>query len=108
MKLLFDQNVSPKLVGLLTDLYPASSHVQTERLDSAGDDDVWNFARDHDFTIVTKDADYNNMSIQHGWPPKVIWLLIGNCTTKQLEALFRSRMWSLPRLKTILQSAHSR
>jgi predicted nuclease of predicted toxin-antitoxin system len=91
MKLLFDQNVSPKLVGLLTDLYPGSSHVQTERLHSAGDDDVWDFARDPDFMIVTKDADYNNMSIQHGWPPKVLWLLTGNCTTKELETLFRSR-----------------
>jgi predicted nuclease of predicted toxin-antitoxin system len=39
---------------------------------------------------VTKDADYNNLSVVRGCPPKVIWLLVGNCTTAQVEAIFRS------------------
>ena len=91
MKLLFDQNVSPKLVQRLADLFPDSTHVQTEGLDSIEDDRIWDFARDNGFAIVSKDVDYNNMSIRRGWPPKVIWLLTGNCTTAQLESLFRSK-----------------
>lgn len=91
MKLLFDQNLSPKLVHRLADLFPDSSHVQMEGLDCAGDNQIWEYARLNGFTIVTKDADYNNMSVLRGVPPKVIWLLLGNCTTSQIDAVFRNR-----------------
>jgi predicted nuclease of predicted toxin-antitoxin system len=40
--------------------------------------------------IVTKDADYNNLSVVQGNPPKVIWLLLGNCRTAQVEAVLRA------------------
>ena len=91
MKLRFDQNVSPKLVGRLADLFPGSSHVQNESLDSAEDDAIWRFALSNGFAIVSKDVDYNNMSVVRGCPPKVVWLLTGNCSTQQLESIFRSR-----------------
>ena len=90
MKLLFDQNLSPKLPTRLADLYPGSSHVQTEGLDTAKDDAIWDHARLNEFAIVTKDADYNNLSVLRGTPPKVIWLLVGNCKTAQVEAVFRA------------------
>ncbi len=91
MKLLFDQNLSPKLVNGLSDLFPQSSHLQFEGLDSADDIQVWEYARRNGFAIVTKDADYNNFSVMRGTPPKVIWLLIGNCTTKQIEVILRAK-----------------
>lgn len=91
MKLLFDQNLSPKLVALLADLFPHSYHVQTVGLDCADDDRVWDYARLNGYTIVTKDEDYNNLSVLRGCPPKVIWLQLGNCTTAQVEAVFRTR-----------------
>jgi predicted nuclease of predicted toxin-antitoxin system len=91
MKLLFDQNLSPKLVNRLADLFPASSHVQSVGLDCATDDQVWDHARINGFAIVTKDEDYNNLSVARGTPPKVIWLQLGNCTTTQVEAVFRAR-----------------
>lgn len=90
MKLLFDQNLSPKLANRLVDLYPGSSHVLSLGLDCSSDRDIWDYARDHDFAIVTKDSDFNVMSVLRGNPPKVIWLLIGNCTTDQIEDLFRT------------------
>ena len=92
MKLLFDQNLSPKLVHTLTDLFPDSSHVLSVGLDCASDDQVWEYARRNGFAIVTKDEDYNNLSILRGSPPKVIWLQLGNCTTAQVEAVFRARL----------------
>jgi predicted nuclease of predicted toxin-antitoxin system len=91
MKLLFDQNLSPKLVNRLADLFPDSTHVLTVGLDCASDDQVWEHARLKGLAIVTKDADFNNLSVVRGSPPKVIWLLLGNCTTAQVEALFRAR-----------------
>jgi predicted nuclease of predicted toxin-antitoxin system len=91
VKLLFDQNLSPKLVNRLADLFPGSDHVQSAGLDRADDDRVWEHARLNGFAIVTKDADYNNLSVLRGSPPKVIWLQLGNCTTAQVEAVFRAR-----------------
>lgn len=90
MKLLFDQNLSPKLVANLADLFPESSHVQVEGLDRATDADVWGYARLNGFVIVSKDEDFSDLSVMRGSPPKVVWLQIGNCTTGQVEALFRS------------------
>ena len=90
MKLLFDQNLSPRLVNRLADVFPDASHVQAEGLDCADDDLVWDYARLNGFAIVTKDADYNNLSVIRGSPPKVIWLLLGNCTTAQVEAVLRA------------------
>ncbi len=89
MKLLVDQNLSPTLMMRLVDLFPDASHVQTIDLDCASDDRVWEHARLNRFVIVTKDEDFNNLSVMRGSPPKVIWLQMGNCTTSQVEAEIR-------------------
>ena len=91
MRLLFGQNLSPRLVSRLCDLFPGSSHVQSVGLDRAGDDQVWEYARQNEFTVVTKDEDFNNLNVMRGSPPKIIWLQMGNCTTTQVEAVFRGR-----------------
>lgn len=91
MKLLFDQNLSPKLVKLLADLFPDSVHVESAGFDHAGDEAVWEFARLNELAIVTKDEDYDYLSVARGAPPKVIWLQLGNCTTAQVEAVLRGR-----------------
>jgi predicted nuclease of predicted toxin-antitoxin system len=87
MKLLFDQNLSPKLVNRLAD----SIHVQAVGLDCANDDQIWEHARLNGLAVVTKDEDYNTLSVLWGTPPKVLWLQTGTCTTAQVEALFRAR-----------------
>ncbi len=89
MKLLFDQNLSPRLVSRLAVEYPGSAHVSTVGLDRALDIDVWTFARDHGFAIVTKDADFSDLSVLLGFPPQVVWLRLGNCSTTDIEALLR-------------------
>ncbi len=91
MKLLFDQNLSPKLVHRLADSFPGSRHVQSENLDCADDSRVWEHARLNGFAIVSKDEDYNNLSVVRGSPPKVLWIQLGNCTTAQVGNLFRAR-----------------
>ena len=91
MKLLFDQNLAPSLPRRLADLFPGSLHIDPLGLGSVPDHQVWDYARDHDLAIVSKDEGFSQMSVFRGWPPKVIWLLTGNCTTAAVEALFRSR-----------------
>jgi predicted nuclease of predicted toxin-antitoxin system len=88
VKLLFDRNLSPKLVALLADLFPHSCHVQTAGLDCVDDVRGWDFARLNGYAIVTKDEDYNNLSVLRGCPPKVIWLQLGNCTTAKWKRSF--------------------
>lgn len=91
MKLLFDQNLSPHLVSLLTDLYPGSIHVRDIGLERADDQVVWDYAASHQLMIVTKDADLHQMSFLYGHPPKVVWIQRGNCSTNEIEMLLRSR-----------------
>lgn len=88
MKLLFDQNLSPKLVKRLASLLPGSSHVQLVGLERASDEDVWHYALSNGFTIVTKDEDYADLAVLRGSPPKLIWLQLGNCQTSQVETVF--------------------
>lgn len=92
MKLLFDQNLSPKLVGQLSDLFPGSDHVHNIGLDRSDDDSIWEFALANNLVIVSKDEDYNLLAVLRGSPPKVIWLTTGNCTTAHVEMLFRTHI----------------
>lgn len=90
MKLLFDQNLSPRLVAQLSDLYPDSAHVYLVGYAQASDQAIWEYARLNDFVVVTKDADYSDLSVLSGYPPKVIWIRRGNCATSEIASLLRS------------------
>lgn len=90
MKLLFDQNCSPRLVQALADIYPVSTHVQTIGLGQSTDTPVWEYALHNDYVIVTKDVDFSERSALLGHPPKIIWIRMGNCTTKDIEAALRT------------------
>lgn len=89
MKLLFDENLSPRLAMRLANLFPDSKHVREIGLQAADDPLVWEYARLNGFLIVSKDADMHDLSLLFGNPPKVIWLRLGNCSTAQAESLLR-------------------
>ena len=91
MKLLFDENLSRRLVRALETVYPGSAHVIDVGLERADDEAVWRHALDHGFTIVSKDADFAERSLAEGPPPKVVWIRRGNCATNEIEALLRDR-----------------
>ena len=90
MKLLFDNNLSHKLVARIHDLFPGSSHVMTEGLDEHEDKCIWEFAKENGFTIITKDSDFNELLLVNGYPPQVIWIRIGNCKIADIERIIRS------------------
>ncbi|HEX7997021.1 MAG TPA: DUF5615 family PIN-like protein [Pyrinomonadaceae bacterium] len=89
MKLLFDGNLSHKLVWLLADLFPDSIHVRDVGLETADDSVVWDYAKDDDLMIVSKDSDMHQRSFVFGHPPKIIWVRLGNCSTADIEKLLR-------------------
>lgn len=78
MKLLLDENLSRRIAPLLQVAYPDSSQVSLLNLAASTDRELWQYAKDNDFVIVTHDSDFNELSTLYGSPPKVIWLKTGN------------------------------
>ena len=90
MKLLIDHNLSFRLVRRLEDLFPGSVHVRSLALERANDDVVWSSALDRGLVILSKDADFHQLSFTLGHPPKVVWVRRGNCSTSEIDQMIRS------------------
>lgn len=88
MKLLFDQNISFRLVHKIISHYPGTKQVREVELENFSDMHIWEFAKKNDFTIVSFDADFYDIANTKGHPPKIIWLRVGNTTTHYLVKLF--------------------
>ncbi len=97
MKLLFDENLSPKLPEMLEKLYPGSTHVKNCGLNKASDSEVWEYAKAQGLTIVSKDSDFQERSMLWGSPPKVIWLRIPNCNSSEIAEVLRNSLGDIQR-----------
>jgi predicted nuclease of predicted toxin-antitoxin system len=91
VKLLLDENLSRRLVPRLSDLFPGSTHVTTENLLRAPDFAIWTYAKVHGYALVTADADFYDLAINLGHPPKVIWLRGCDYPTETAERLLRDQ-----------------
>ncbi len=100
MKLLFDQNLSFRLVRLLADVYPSSVHVRDLDLLEADDATIWRHAAEHGLIIVSKDSDFHQMSLLYGHPPKTVWLRVGNAPTSTIAELLREHHATMLRFHT--------
>jgi predicted nuclease of predicted toxin-antitoxin system len=89
VKLLFDQNLSRRLVVALQAEFPGSIHVSEAGLEASSDGDVWAYALNNGLVIVSKDSDFHQRSFVFGAPPKVIWIRRGNCSTVEIETILR-------------------
>ena len=92
MKLLFNQNISHRIINLLPEEFSKSEQVRTVNLEGATDFDIWNFARENRFSIVTFDADFADIAYLKCFPPKIIWLRTGNMTTLKIAKLFKKSL----------------
>ena len=90
MKLLFDQNLSHRLCNRIQDLFPESTQVQLIELQTADDQIIWLYAKDHKYVIVTLDADFADIAALRGVPPKIIWLRCGNQRVATIENILRT------------------
>lgn len=95
MKLLLDENLSPRLLRLLAIEHEGSLHVREIGLASATDEVIWRFARRHGLTIVSKDSDFHQRSLLFGPPPKVVWIRIGNCSTDEISTVLARHLAAL-------------
>ena len=81
MKLLFDQNISFRILKILNNHFPGSAPVRELKLDGSTDQEIWKFAKVNNYVIVSFDADFYDFSSLYGHPPKIIWLRTGNTKT---------------------------
>lgn len=100
MKLLFDQNLSHRLPGLVSDLFPASIQARLVGLDRATDAELWEYAARAGFAIVSRDVDLAEMATLRGAPPLVIWLRGGNSSTAHIARALRMRHAEILRAET--------
>jgi predicted nuclease of predicted toxin-antitoxin system len=84
MKFLFDQNISHRILSLIPEQFDGSTSVKKEGLMNAPDIQIWEYAKIHNFIIVTQDSDFNDLNTLYGFPPKVIWIRTGNLRTKAI------------------------
>jgi predicted nuclease of predicted toxin-antitoxin system len=104
MKLLLDENLSPKLPSLLGDLFPGSIHVRDCGLKGKSDQIIWDYAREHEFTLVSKDGDFYQRTLLFGPPPKLVWLCVGNCSRAELLNLLTRHAVDINRLESATES----
>jgi predicted nuclease of predicted toxin-antitoxin system len=89
VRLLFDENLAARLVHVLADVYPESQHVEKALGRGATDDAIWAYARSSGLLLVTKDEDFERLSVWRGAPPRVVWIRTGNGSTSDVADLLR-------------------
>jgi predicted nuclease of predicted toxin-antitoxin system len=98
VKLLLDENLSRRIVQALEATFPGSTQVALVGLQRASDAEVWQYAKDHEFVIVSKDEDFVAMANLIGQPPRLMKLSLGNCSNEHV--------WSaLSRQHALIESA---
>jgi predicted nuclease of predicted toxin-antitoxin system len=56
-------------------------------MERASDLEVWRYAKEHDYVIVSKDSDFYDLSLLYDTPPKVVWLKSGNVSKSAVTHL---------------------
>ncbi len=92
MRLLFDQNISYRVVKQLKSTLPDIVGVKEVGLLDADDFEIWEYARQQNYTVVTFDKDIPTIGSVRGFPPKIIWLRVGNTNNLKLISLITERM----------------
>jgi len=91
LKLLFDNNISYRIKKKLDDSFPDSIHVTDTDLPVPAEDiDIWRWAKNKEYVIVSQDDDFSTLNSLYGFPPKVIHLRIGNQSTQFIANLLIS------------------
>lgn len=84
MSLLFDQNISFRITKKISEYFPETLQIRTIGLENSSDMVIWEYAKTNNYCIVTFDSDFIDITNLKGFPPKIIWLRIGNTTTDNI------------------------
>jgi len=84
VNILLDQNISFRLVELLSNTFENVKQVRQVGLTDASDLEIWDYALKNNCLIVTFDSDFIDLSNLKGFPPKIIWLRFGNSSNLKI------------------------
>jgi len=91
LSLLFDQNISFRILKNLRVLFPDAVHVREIGLEDTSDLNIWNYAKERNLSIVSFDSDFNDLSNLLGHPPKVLWVRALDQSTSNVERLLQEK-----------------
>lgn len=91
MRLLFDQNISYRIISKIKINFPDAVQVKQLGVENYSDIEIWEFAKKNEYTIVTFDSDFFDFANIKGHPPKIIWLRLGNTKTDFLAEIINTR-----------------
>ncbi|MCS6973969.1 MAG: DUF5615 family PIN-like protein [Cyclobacteriaceae bacterium] len=91
MKLLFDENISYRIIKKVQELFPGSIHISSVDTRIVKDVSIFEYARKHGFIIVTFDEDFRELQSLLGCPPKIIWLRTGNTSTQNILKILNKK-----------------
>ncbi|MCB9235573.1 MAG: DUF5615 family PIN-like protein [Bacteroidia bacterium] len=91
MKLWFDQNISFRIIRKIEEIFPDSEQVRRLGLENYSDIQIWTFAKENGYSIVTFDSDYFDIASLKGHPPKIVWLRSGNTTTDGISGVLHEK-----------------
>ena len=102
MTIWIDAQLSPRVATWLGDRFGIDAvPVRDLGLRDAGDMEIFRAARDANVVVLTKDADFPHLLLQHGPPPRVLWLTCGNTSNTTLQAILTR---SLPEALSLLEA----
>lgn len=91
-KILIDENLPKKLANQLIEISIEGAHVSEKGLVNNSDHKIWQYAKEYNYAILTKDNDFTDLSKLLGCPPKVIRLNCGNQTTTNIAKIIAAKL----------------
>ncbi len=104
-RVILDENVSESVAARIETAFGRVLHVRTVLGTGVADDDIWRFARREQLVLVTRDGDFERMSMMYGSPPKVVWIGVHNMSNAGLAELLVTRKPAIDRLVADEQAA---
>ena len=84
MSFILDQNISYRVIGLISKYFTNVKHVRQLGLVDASDEEIWLYAKLNECTIITFDSDFIDFAILRNAPPQIIWLRFGNASNNKI------------------------
>jgi predicted nuclease of predicted toxin-antitoxin system len=97
VRFIIDAQLPPDLARVLRENSFDAVAVREVGLRDANDTDIWRYAVQQDFAIITKDEDFADRCLYDQNQPVIVWLRIGNCSNRALL------QWLLPLWPEVLQ-----
>jgi predicted nuclease of predicted toxin-antitoxin system len=91
--LILDAQLPPTLAVWISDTFKIDCFSATFLgLRDASDIEIFNFARQNQSIVITKDDDFVELLNRLGSPPKILWLTCGNTSKERLKVIFENHL----------------